>query len=192
MGNSAVFTQPFVHESAIVESDVTIGAGTAIWHHSHVRTGATIGELCVLGKNVFVDVGVEIGRGVKIQNNVSVYRGVHLADDVFVGPSAVFTNDRFPRAFSPDWELVETWVHRGASIGANATLVCGIEIGAWGTVAAGSVVTRSVAPHELVAGNPARRLGWVCRCGRVLARTTGELSATTCAACGETFEGSGL
>ena len=192
MSHSAVFTEPFVHESAIVEPGVVIGAGTAIWHHSHIRTGATIGELCVLGKNVFVDAGVDIGRGVKIQNNVSVYRGVHLADDVFVGPSAVFTNDRFPRANSVDWELVETWVRRGASIGANATLVCGIEIGAWGTVAAGSVVTRSVAPPELVAGNPARRLGWVCRCGRVLARTTGELSAATCAACGETFEGSGL
>jgi UDP-2-acetamido-3-amino-2,3-dideoxy-glucuronate N-acetyltransferase len=192
VAQSAVFTQPFVHESAIVEPGVVIGAGTAIWHHSHIRTGASIGERCVLGKNVFVDVAVEIGCGVKIQNNVSVFRGVHLADEVFVGPSAVFTNDRFPRATSPDWELVDTWVRHGASIGANATLVCGIEIGAWAAVAAGSVVTRSVAPHELVAGNPARRLGWVCRCGRVLARTTGELPAATCAACGEIFEGSDL
>jgi UDP-2-acetamido-3-amino-2,3-dideoxy-glucuronate N-acetyltransferase len=192
VGQSAVFTQSFVHESAIVEPDAVIGAGTKIWHHSHIRTGATIGEQCVLGKGVFVDAGVDIGRGVKIQNNVSVYRGVHLADEVFVGPSAVFTNDRFPRAASPDWEVVDTWVRHGASIGANATVVCGIEIGAWATVAAGSVVTRSVAPHELVAGNPARRLGWVCRCGRVLARTTDQLSATTCVACGETFEGSEL
>jgi UDP-2-acetamido-3-amino-2,3-dideoxy-glucuronate N-acetyltransferase len=189
VAHSAVFTQPFVHESAIVEPDVVIGVGTQVWHHSHIRTGATIGERCVLGKNVFVDAGVDIGCGVKIQNNVSVYRGVHLADEVFVGPSAVFTNDRFPRAGSPDWELVDTWVRRGASIGANATLVGGIEVGAWGTVAAGSVVTRNVAAHELVAGNPARRLGWVCRCGRVLARTTGGLRATTCGHCGETFEG---
>jgi UDP-2-acetamido-3-amino-2,3-dideoxy-glucuronate N-acetyltransferase len=192
VSSSAVFTQPFVHESALVEPDVVIGAGTMIWHHSHIRTGATIGERCVLGKGVFVDAGVDIGSGVKIQNNVSVYRGVHLADEVFVGPSAVFTNDRFPRASSPDWEVVDTWVRHGASIGANATLVCGIEVGAWATVAAGSVVTRNVAPHELVAGNPARRLGWVCRCGRVLARTTGELSAATCGDCGEIFEGSEL
>ena len=192
VGPNAVFTLPFVHESAIVEPDVVIGAGTMIWHHSHIRTGATIGERCVLGKNVFVDAGVDIGCGVKIQNNVSVYWGVRLADEVFVGPSAVFTNDRFPRAASTDWEVVETWVRQGASIGANATIVCGVEIGAWATVAAGSVVTRSVAPHELVAGNPARRLGWVCRCGRVLARTTGEVAATTCAACGETFRGSEL
>jgi acetyltransferase-like isoleucine patch superfamily enzyme len=179
-----------VHESAIVESGVTIGAGTMIWHHSHIRLGASIGERCVIGKNVFVDEGVAIGAGVKIQNNVSVYRGVHLDDEVFVGPSAVFTNDRFPRAASPDWEVVETWIRRGASIGANATLVCGIEVGPWATVAAGAVVTRSVAPHELVAGNPARRLGWVCRCGRVLARTAEELPAATCAGCGERFEGS--
>jgi UDP-2-acetamido-3-amino-2,3-dideoxy-glucuronate N-acetyltransferase len=191
MGHSAVFTQPFVHESAIVEPDVVIGAGSAIWHHGHIRTGATIGEHCVLGKNVFVDAGVVIGSGVKIQNNVSVYRGVHLADEVFVGPSVVFTNDQYPRASSSDWVVVDTWVRHGASIGANATLVCGVEIGEWGTVAAGSVVTHDVAPHELVAGNPARRLGWVCRCGRVLARTTGGLAATTCAHCGETFGGTG-
>jgi acetyltransferase-like isoleucine patch superfamily enzyme len=189
-GDDAAENGSFVHESAIVEPGVTIGAGTMIWHHSHLRVGATLGERCVIGKNVFVDAGVAIGNGVKIQNNVSVYRGVHLADDVFVGPSAVFTNDRFPRAASADWEVAETWVGHGASIGANATLVSGIEVGEWGTVAAGAVVTRSVAAHELVAGNPARRLGWVCRCGRVLARTDGGLAATTCVACGAPFEGS--
>ena len=180
----------FVHETAVVESGVTLGAGTRVWHHCHVRAGAALGPGCTLGKNVFVDEGVEIGSGVKIQNNVSVYRGVHLADEVFVGPSAVFTNDRFPRASAPDWDLVETWVRHGASIGANATIICGIEIGPWATVAAGSVVTRNVAPHELLAGNPARRLGWVCRCGRVLARTDGPIPATVCATCGEQFEGS--
>ena len=180
----------FVHETAVVEPGVKLGAGTRVWHHSHLRAGAVVGPGCTLGKNVFVDEGVEIGAGVKIQNNVSVYRGVHLADEVFVGPSAVFTNDRFPRASAPDWELVETWVRQGASIGANATILCGVEIGAWATVAAGSVLTRDAAPHELLAGNPARRLGWVCRCGRVLARTDGDLGATVCATCGEPFEGS--
>lgn len=180
----------FIDATAIVEAGAVVGDGTRIWHHSHVRAGATVGGRCTLGKNVFVDAGVDIGTKVKIQNNVSVYRGVHLADEVFVGPSAVFTNDRFPRASAPDWEIVDTWVRRGASIGANATIVCGVEIGAWATVAAGSVVTHDVAPHELVAGNPARRLGWVCRCGRVLARTTGPLPATVCTTCGGRFEGS--
>jgi acetyltransferase-like isoleucine patch superfamily enzyme len=180
----------FVHETAVVEPGASIGPGTRIWHHAHVRSGATIGEGCTLGKNVYVDAGVTIGDGVKIQNNVSVYQGVHLADEVFVGPSAVFTNDRFPRAATQEWEVVETHVRRGASIGANATLICGIEIGEWATVAAGAVVTRPVASHELVAGNPARRLGWVCRCGRVLARTTGELDPTACDACGAPFPGS--
>ncbi len=181
---------PFVHETAVVEEGVSLGSGTRIWHHCHLREGATIGAGCNLGKNVFVDAGVTIGDGVKIQNNVSIYRGVRLDDEVFVGPSAVFTNDRFPRAAATDWDVVETMVRRGASIGANATLVCGIEVGEWSTVAAGAVVTRSVAPHELVAGNPARRLGWMCRCGRVLARTTEELGATVCGSCGTQYEGS--
>jgi UDP-2-acetamido-3-amino-2,3-dideoxy-glucuronate N-acetyltransferase len=180
----------FVHETAIVEPESRIGTGTRIWHHAHVRSGATIGGGCTLGKNVFVDSGVEIGDRVKIQNNVSIYRGVHIDDEVFVGPSAVFTNDRFPRATSPEWEVVETFLRRGASVGANATVLCGIEVGEWATVAAGAVVTRNVAPHELVAGNPARRLGWVCRCGRVLARTTGGLGSTTCSVCGASFAGS--
>jgi UDP-2-acetamido-3-amino-2,3-dideoxy-glucuronate N-acetyltransferase len=180
----------FVHETAVVEPGASVGPGTRIWHHAHVRSGAAIGEGCTLGKNVYVDAGVTIGDGVKVQNNVSVYQGVHLADEVFVGPSAVFTNDRFPRAASHDWEVVETRVRRGASIGANATLICGIEVGEWATVAAGAVVTRSVAAHELVAGNPAGRLGWVCRCGRVLGRTTGDLDPTSCSACGASFPGS--
>jgi acetyltransferase-like isoleucine patch superfamily enzyme len=133
---------------------------------------------------------VLIGDRVKIQNNVSVYRGVRLDDEVFVGPSAVFTNDRFPRATSDDWEVVETRVRQGASIGANATIICGVVIGPWAVVGAGSVVTRDVDPHELVVGNPARRLGWVCRCGRVLARTSAGIPPMTCAACGSTFSGS--
>ena len=180
----------FVHETAVVEANARIGAGTKIWHHAQVREGAEIGEQCTLGKNVFVDTGVVIGAGVKIQNNVSVFRGVQLDDEVFVGPSAVFTNDRFPRATSPGWEVAETRVRHGASIGANATLMCGLEIGPWAMIAAGAVVTRTVAPHELVAGNPAHRLGWVCRCGRVLARTTEDIPAMICPFCGERFAGS--
>jgi UDP-3-O-[3-hydroxymyristoyl] glucosamine N-acyltransferase len=172
-----------VHETAVVEPGAQLGEGTAVWHHAHVRTGACIGSECTLGKNVFVDEGVVIGDRTKIQNNVSVYRGVTLGSEVFVGPSVVFTNDRFPRACSPNWEIVPTVVRHGASIGANATIVCGIEIGEWATVAAGAVVTRSLAPYELVAGTPARRLGWVCRCGRVMQRGSEERTVDACDEC---------
>jgi acetyltransferase-like isoleucine patch superfamily enzyme len=180
--------RPFVHETAVVEPGATIGDGTAIWHHAHVRAGAQVGRGCTIGKNVFVDQGVVIGDRVKIQNNVSVYRGVHLDDEVFVGPGAVFTNDRYPRA-TGDWELVATEIRRGASIGANATVVCGVEIGRFATAAAGAVVTADLADHELVGGNPARRLGWVCECGRVLVRTAESFPASTCASCGAAYLG---
>ncbi len=174
---------PRVHPTAVVEDGATIGAGAAVWHHCHVRSGASVGAGTVLGKNVFVDAGVTIGARSKVQNNVSVYSGVTLEDEVFVGPSAVFTNDRFPRAVSPSWETVPTLVRRGASIGANATLVCGIEIGSYATVAAGSVVTRSLEPHELVMGNPARRAGWVCACGRVASRSQDRPDDLRCPTC---------
>ena len=154
-----------VHPTAVIEPGASLGAGTRVWHHAHVRAGASVGVHCVLGKNVFVDAGVEIGNGVKVQNNVSVYAGVTLEDEVFVGPSAVFTNDRVPRAATGHWNLTPTIVRVGASIGANATVVAGVEIGPWALVAAGAVVTRSVEHNEVVAGNPARRVGWVCRCG---------------------------
>lgn len=180
----------FVHETAIVETGAIVGDGTRVWHHSQVRTGAAIGRECVLGKNVFVDTGVSVGDRVKIQNNVSVYAGVHLEDEVFVGPSAVFTNDRAPRAVGADWQVVATTVRRGASVGANATVICGIEVGEWAMVAAGAVVTRDVAAHELVAGNPARRIGWVCRCGDVLARTAGAAEPVRCGRCGTDWPGS--
>ena len=179
-----------VHESALVEAGARVGPGTRVWHHAHLREGASVGARCSLGKNVFVDAGVMIGNGTKIQNNVSVYAGVCLEDEVLVGPSAVFTNDRFPRASSGEWAVVGTTVRRGASIGANATIVCGIEIGHWAMVAAGAVVTHDVAAHELVGGNPARRMGWVCRCGKVLRRTTGDCPPCVCPSCGERFEGS--
>jgi UDP-2-acetamido-3-amino-2,3-dideoxy-glucuronate N-acetyltransferase len=175
-----------IHPTAVVEDGARLGAGAAVWHHAHVRSGAEVGAGTSLGKNVYVDAGVRIGERCKIQNNVSVYAGVTLEDEVFVGPSAVFTNDRYPRAVSPDWEVVPTHVARGASIGANATLVCGIEVGEWATVGAGSVVTRDVAAHELVVGNPARRVGWVCRCGRVVARGDEQPTDLRCQRCAGT------
>ena len=160
----------YVHPTAEIEAGAVLGEGTRVWHQGHVRRDAVVGERCTLGKNVFVDAGVVVGHRVKIQNNVSVYRGVELGDDVFVGPSAVFTNDRRPRAHSEDWRVVRTVVRTGASIGANSTVVCGIEIGEHAMIGAGSVVTRDVLPYQLVYGNPARPQGWVCACGEVVAR----------------------
>jgi acetyltransferase-like isoleucine patch superfamily enzyme len=175
----------FSHESAIVESGAEIGDDTRIWHHCHVRDGASIGSGCNLGKNVFVDSGAVIGDGVKIQNNVSVYSGVTLEDEVFVGPSAVFTNDLYPRASNPGWEVTRTLVGRGASIGANATIICGNDIGPFATVGSGAVVVRPVEDHSLVVGNPARVLGWVCDCGQVAARGTERPSKIRCERCEE-------
>jgi UDP-2-acetamido-3-amino-2,3-dideoxy-glucuronate N-acetyltransferase len=160
----------FVHPTADVEDGARIGAGTRIWHLSHVRFSARVGRDCTIGRNVYVDTDVVVGDLVKIQNNVSVYRGVTLEDEVFVGPSAVFTNDLRPRAQNPDWQVTPTMVRRGASIGANATIVCGVEVGAYAMVAAGAVVTRDVAPYQLVAGNPARPRGWVDAKGEVVSR----------------------
>ena len=168
------------HETSIIEDGATIGDGTAVWHHAHVRSGARIGEHCVLGKNVFVDAAATIGNRVKVQNNVSVYSGVTIGDDVFVGPSAVFTNDLVPRAFESEWKITPTFVDEGASIGANSTIVCGTTIGAYAMVAAGATVTKDVSPHALVAGVPASHRGWVCRCGRVISR---EISAPTSMVC---------
>lgn len=172
-----------VHPTAIVESGATVGSGTSIWHHSHIREGAVIGEGCTLGKNVYIDRGVQVGRRVKIQNNVSVYRGVELADDVFVGPAAVFTNDLRPRAASGEWQVAPTRVRAGASIGANATVICGTEIGERSMVGAGAVVTSSVRPHQLVMGNPARHRGWVCRCGEVVSRAAAKPLDMRCSGC---------
>ena len=160
----------FVHPTADVDEGARIGAGTKIWHLAHVRSTARVGAGCVIGRNVYLDADVTVGDLVKIQNNVSVYKGVTLEDEVFVGPSAVFTNDLRPRAQNPDWEITPTLVRRGASIGANATLLCGVEVGEYAMVAAGSVVTRSVAPYQLVAGNPARPMGWVDAKGQVVSR----------------------
>lgn len=174
-----------VHGTAVVEPGARIGNGTSVWHHAHVRSGAVIGSDCVLGKNVYVDSGAVVGDRVKIQNNVSVFVGVSIGDDVFVGPSAVFTNDLVPRAFNVDWKITPTTVEDGASIGANATIVCGTTLGEYSMVAAGAVVTRDVHAHELVAGCPARHMAWVCRCGDVISRETERPSSLECATCKE-------
>jgi UDP-2-acetamido-3-amino-2,3-dideoxy-glucuronate N-acetyltransferase len=163
-------TDYFVHPSAMVEDGARVGAGTKIWHHSHVRADSRIGAGCNLGLAVYVDAGVVIGDRCKIQNHVSLYRGVMLEEEVFVGPAVAFTNDLFPRAVSPDWEVVPTRVLTGASLGANATVVCGVTVGEWSLVGAGSVVTEDVSAHALVVGNPAHLKGWMCRCGALLAR----------------------
>ncbi len=176
-------SDPYFHPTAIVEQGAAIGEDTKVWHHAHVRAGAVVGRSCSFGKNVFVDAGVSIGDGVRIQNNVSVYAGVTLEDRVFVGPSAVFTNDLFPRAGSESWSIVETVVREGASIGANATVVCGCEIGRFATVAAGSTVTHDVVDHQLVMGVPARPAGWMCRCGRVATRQSERPADLRCAEC---------
>ncbi|WP_179192998.1 acyltransferase [Thermococcus litoralis] len=164
----------FVHPTAVVEDGAEIGEGTRIWHFAHVRKGAKIGKNCNIGKDVYIDVGVEIGNNVKIQNGVSVYHGVKVEDDVFLGPHMTFTNDLYPRAFNEDWELVPTLVKKGASIGAHATIVCGVTIGEYAMIGAGAVVTKDVPPFGLVFGNPARLKGFVCYCGRPLREKIGE------------------
>lgn len=155
----------FIHETAEVSESAVIGNGTRIWNQAQVRNDAVLGEDCVVSKNVYIDEHVTIGNRVKIQNNVNVYHGVVVEDDVFLGPSMTFTNDMYPRSFNTEWEITETLVKKGASIGANAVIRCGVTIGEYAMVGAGSVVTKDVPPHALVAGNPAKRIGWVCRCG---------------------------
>jgi UDP-2-acetamido-3-amino-2,3-dideoxy-glucuronate N-acetyltransferase len=175
-------TAPAIHASAVVGAGAVIGAGTRIWHFCHVMDGAVIGERCVLGQNVFVAKGSRIGNNVRLQNNVAVYAGVTLEDDVFCGPSMVFTNVVNPRAHvSRKDEFKPTLVRRGASIGANATIVCGTTLGEYCFVGAGAVVTRDVPAYALVTGVPAKRTGWVCSCGVKLPSGKGTLQ---CVACG--------
>src|SRR5260221_6129180 len=166
----------YVHPSAEVSPDAYVGAGTRIWRQVQVREYAHIGETCTIGKGVYIDAHVHIGSNVKIQNHVSVFEGVTLEDGVFVGPHVCFTNDLLPRAITPDgklkgvedWEITPTLVKYGASIGAGAVILCGVTIGEFALVGAGSMVTRDVPPHALVFGNPARQHGDVCRCARRL------------------------
>ncbi len=156
----------FIHPSSILEQGAQVGKGTRVWHFCHLMAGSVIGENCMIGQNVFVDRNVQIGNGVKIQNNVSVYDGVALEDDVFVGPSVVFTNVINPRSFiSRRSEFRKTKVGKGATVGANATILCGVEIGMYAMVGAGAVVTRSVPDYGLMTGNPARQSGWVSEAG---------------------------
>jgi UDP-2-acetamido-3-amino-2,3-dideoxy-glucuronate N-acetyltransferase len=174
----------FVHESAYVDDGAQVGAGTKIWHFCHVMPGAVIGEACSLGQNVVVMSGTRMGRNCKIQNNVSIYEGVELEDDVFCGPSMVFTNVLNPRSHvSRKSEYQRTLVRRGASIGANATIVCGTTLGEFAFVGAGAVVTKDVLPYALMAGVPARRIGWMCQCGERLL----DSGVGTCKACGTSY-----
>jgi UDP-2-acetamido-3-amino-2,3-dideoxy-glucuronate N-acetyltransferase len=175
----------FVHESSYVDDGAVIGVGTKIWHFSHVMAGAVIGARCNLGQNVVVMGGTRLGDNVKVQNNVSIYEGVELGDDVFCGPSCVFTNVINPRSHvSRKHEYRPTRVGRGASIGANATIVCGVTLGEYAFVGAGAVVTSDVPAFGLVVGVPARRVGWACQCGE---RLTLEAGHATCGACGTSY-----
>ena len=176
----------FVHESSYVDEGCTIGEGTKIWHFSHVMSGCTIGKRCNIGQNVVISPGVVLGEGVKIQNNVSVYTGVICEDGVFLGPSCVFTNVINPRAFiERKSEYRKTVVKKGASIGANATIVCGHDIGRYAFIGAGAVVTQNVPDYALVYGAPARIRGYVCQCGEKLHFEEGKAS---CTACGKMYE----
>ena len=169
----------FVHPTSIVDDNVEIGEETKIWHFSHIQSGAKIGKKCSFGQNVNISNHVTIGKGVKVQNNVTIYEGVEIEDYVFCGPSCVFTNDLTPRAKYPksSARYKRTLIKEGASIGANATVVCGHTIGRWALIGAGAVVTSNVPDHALMLGIPARQKGWVCECGELLGE---DLCCTAC------------
>jgi UDP-2-acetamido-3-amino-2,3-dideoxy-glucuronate N-acetyltransferase len=181
----------FVHESSYVDDGAVIGTGSKIWHFCHIMPGAIIGERCNLGQNVVVMSGARLGNNVKVQNNVSIYAGVVLEDDVFCGPSCVFTNVVNPRSHvSRKSEYQSTLVRRGSSIGANATIVCGVTLGEYSFIGAGAVVRSDVPPFALMVGVPARRVGWMCQCGVRLQPREGRAA---CAACGASYrEADGL
>ncbi len=176
-----------VHASADLEADVRVGAGTSIWHRSQVRTGARIGRDCVIGRDVFIDEGVALGDRVKVQNGALIYHGVTVSDSVFIGPGAILTNDRHPRAVTAsgdlaraaDWTVSPILIAEGASIGAGAIVVAGCDVGRFAMVGAGAVVTHDVPAHAVVAGNPARGIGWVCACGERLIDSTGHPAPAT-------------
>ncbi len=188
--------KPRIAETAVVAESAAIGPGTRIWHFAQVREGALIGDDCNVGKGVYIGADVVVGRRCKIENNASLFEGLTVEDGVFIGPHVVFTNDRRPRATNPDgtlqtaddWELARTTVRRGASIGAGAIVIPGLEIGRYAMVGAGAVVTRDVPAHALVVGNPARQIGWICVCGRERMpegpRADEELRCARCAAVG--------
>ena len=184
-------TDYFVHESSYVDDGAVIGSGSKVWHFSHVMPGAVIGENCNLGQNVVVMPRTRIGNNVKVQNNVSIYEGVTLEDDVFCGPSCVFTNVMNPRSHvSRKAEYRNTLVRRGATIGANATIICGVTLGQYAFIGAGAVITDDVPAYSLMVGVPARRIGWMCQCG---VRLKVEGGRAVCGACGSKYsEGDGV
>jgi UDP-2-acetamido-3-amino-2,3-dideoxy-glucuronate N-acetyltransferase len=185
---SEVNSAAFVHESAYVDDGAVIGTGTKVWHFCHVMSGAVIGERCSLGQNVVVMNGTRIGTNCKIQNNVSIYEGVELEDDVFCGPSMVFTNVMNPRSHvSRKNEYRRTLVKRGTSIGANATIVCGTTLGEYSFIGAGAVVAKDVQAFALMVGVPAKRIGWMCQCGERLV----DAGVGRCAVCGTEYERDG-
>lgn len=157
--------ETYIHETATVDPRASVGRGTKVWINVQVRENASIGEDCIISKDVYIDHSVKVGDRCKVQNSVSLYNGVMLEDEVFVGPNACFTNDRVPRAFNVSWQVTPTLIKRGASIGANSTIVCGVTIGEYAMVAAGSVVTRDVSPYTLVMGNPARPVAKIDKAG---------------------------
>jgi acetyltransferase-like isoleucine patch superfamily enzyme len=183
-----------IHPTAEVSPKAVIGDSTSIWHHAQIREGANIGQNCIIGKGVYIDAGVVIGNNVKIQNYVSIYHGITIADGVFIGPHVCFTNDMKPRAINPDgslkaaddWIRTATQVHKGAALGANSTIRCGVEIGEWAMIGCGSVVTRDIPSYALAWGNPARLHGAVCPCGEQLDKNLrADLSeAVVCPSCG--------
>ena len=177
----------FIHETAEVSSKAIIGEGSKIWHYAQIREDAVIGKYCNIGKSVYIDKNVNIGNKVKIQNGVSVYNGIVIEDDVLLGPHCSFTNDLYPRALSQDWVITPTFIKRGATIGANATILCGITIGEYCMVAAGAVVSCDTLPHSLMVGNPARLKKFVCFCGRVLhlVQNDGSQYKYECKKCGK-------
>ena len=160
--------QIYLHPTAIVSADAHIGEGTKVWVNAQVREKANIGKNCTLAKDVYIDKAVRIGDNCKIQNGVSIYQGVTLEEDVFVGPNASFNNDKVPRAFNFDWKITPTMIKKGASIGTNATIICGIVIGEYAMVAAGSVVTKDIQPYALVVGNPARQVAIIDKAGNIV------------------------
>jgi UDP-2-acetamido-3-amino-2,3-dideoxy-glucuronate N-acetyltransferase len=177
-----------VHPTAIVEAGARLGDGVRVWHWVHVRDGAVIGERTSIGQGCYIG-AVAIGRGCRIQNHVSIYDGVTLDDDVFLGPSCVLTNVKHPRAaVSRKDAYAATRIGRGATVGANATIVCGVAIGAYAMIGAGAVVTHDVPPHGLVIGTPARRVGWACRCGETLPASDSAITRVRCARCGDAYE----
>lgn len=176
----------FAHETSVIDEGAEVGSGTKIWHFSHVMQGAVIGRNCNIGQNVVVSPGVKLGNGIKIQNNVSIYTGVICEDDVFLGPSMVFTNVINPRAFiERKHEYRPTIIRKGASIGANATIICGYTIGSYAMVGAGSVVSKNIPDYALAFGNPAKVMGWVCKCGN---RLDFQSKKALCKKCGLNYE----